>query len=696
MTTYTGNTSGLFLQDGDFIAPGAIVGVLNGFYVVQIDNDAVVRIAGTVWGDLAVLANPGVTLTVAPTGSLSARDRAGLEIDSGGTLNNYGSIDGGNFGVVMGGGASNVITNVGLISGDNYGLYVFAGSSYTSMNFNNLGGTVIAETAIAGAGDLTTINNTGLIASSNGTAGTAVTPAGSKLVLTNSGTIVGKVFGGVQNDVVVNNGQMQGDVDLGAGNDTYRGVGWVDGTVLGNDGNDTLTGGIYDDRLDGGADNDILDGGRGADTMTGGLGNDTFYVDTSGDRVIEAVGGGTDTVYTSVSYTLRAGQEIENLAVNPDTDYANLAINLTGNEFANTLTGNDATNRLDGKGGADTMIGGDGNDIYYVDDAGDVVVETANQGTDTVYTSVSHALSANIETLRAQGTADLSLTGNSLDNLIVGNDGANRIDGGAGGDQMIGGAGNDTYVVDNIRDTVVEKLNGGIDTVESSVSFTLAAYVETLTLTGSAAIDGTGNKFANAITGNGAANTINGKGGFDTLTGGGGADTFVFASKLDAGVNYATITDFQHGVDHIALDLNVFRKSGAAGTLEDQFFTASAPTTKDQHIIYDATTGVLSFDIDGVGTKAAPIAFAQVHARHHARSPRLPDRVRSSLLLLQRGRCRRLTSTEGSGRNTRRPGIAEGPHFRSPVNPPRRSCPRLPAHPSESLRLPRRGLFRAI
>ena len=358
--------------------------------------------------------------------------------------------------------------------------------------------------------------------------------------------------------------------------------------------------------------NNVLDGGAGTDVMTGGAGDDTYYVDQVADKVFESIAGGTDTVYTGVSYVLRAGQEIENLAINPDVAYAALALNLTGNEFANTLTGNDAANKLDGKGGADTMIGGDGNDIYFVDDAGDQIVETAGHGTDTVYTTASHTLSANVEALRGQGTADITLTGNDDANLIVGNAGANRIDGGAGADQMIGADGNDTYVVDNLGDTISERDGGGADSVEASVSFTLGAYVETLTLTGAAAIDGTGSKFANTITGNGAANTIDGKGGFDTLTGNGGADTFVFSSKLDAGLNFATITDFQHGVDHIALDLNVFRKSGAAGTLEDQFFTASAPTTNDQHIIYDAATGVLSFDIDGVGTKAAPIAFAQV------------------------------------------------------------------------------------
>ncbi len=82
---------------------------------------------------------------------------------------------------------------------------------------------------------------------------------------------------------------------------------------------------------------------------------------------------------------------------------------------------------------------------------------------------------------------------------------------------------------------------------------------------------------ANTIVGNDAANTISGKSGFDTLTGGGGADTFVFAHKLNATLNLATITDFEHGVDRIALDDAIFRQIGTVGTLDEAFFTTSAP-----------------------------------------------------------------------------------------------------------------------
>ncbi len=432
-----------------------------------------------------------------------------------------------------------------------------------------------------------------------------------RLDLTNSGSIVGYIRSGGSGDTVTNSGSIQGSVLLGGGNDAYKGAGQVTGTVYGDAGDDTLTGGIYDDRLDGGANDDILDGGRGNDVMTGGTGNDTFYVDWNYDKVIEAVGGGADTVYTTVSYALRAGQEIETLAVNPGADYANLAINLTGNEFANALIGNAANNKLDGKGGADTMTGGDGSDTYYVDDAGDVVVEAANQGTDTIYTSVSYALPAHVEILQATGSANIDLAGDGLANTIVGNAGNNLIDGGAGADRMVGGKGNDIYIVDNAGDVVVEKANGGTDEVRSSVSYALTGHVENLTLTGAGAISATGTKFDNVIIGNDGANTIDGRGGFDAQTGGGGADTFVFSSKLDAAANFATITDFEHGVDRIALDDRFFKAIGTGGALGEQFFTFSAPTTRDQHIIYDQVTGLLSYDLDGSGAKAA-VAFAQV------------------------------------------------------------------------------------
>jgi Ca2+-binding RTX toxin-like protein len=92
------------------------------------------------------------------------------------------------------------------------------------------------------------------------------------------------------------------------------------------------------------------------------------------------------------------------------------------------------------------MVGKAGNDVYFVDDAGDVVVENTNEGTDAVFATVNHTLGSNVETLVLQGSGNLSGTGNALANKLYGNSGDNTLDGGASADLLQGNAGNDTFM----------------------------------------------------------------------------------------------------------------------------------------------------------------------------------------------------------------------------------------------------------
>lgn len=294
----------------------------------------------------------------------------------------------------------------------------------------------------------------------------------------------------------------------------------------GNEQANYLLGNAGANRLTGLGGDDTLDGSAGNDTMLGGGGNDSYVVDASTDVITENANEGTDSVTSSATYTLSAN--VENLTLSGTS-----AINATGNTLNNLLTGNSGANRINGGAGADTMVGGTGNDNYVVDNAGDVVAELVSGGSDGVEASVSYALGVELESLTLTGTAAINGTGNALANTLTGNSGANRLDGGAGADTMIGGAGNDTYVIDNAADVVTELAAGGTDTVESSVTWTLGAQLENLTLVASGAINGTGNALANTLRGNVGDNVLSGGAGNDTMLGGAGNDTYVVDAAAD-------------------------------------------------------------------------------------------------------------------------------------------------------------------
>jgi Ca2+-binding RTX toxin-like protein len=353
--------------------------------------------------------------------------------------------------------------------------------------------------------------------------------------------------------------------------------------------------------------------------MAGGAGDDVFIVDNAGDKAFESNVAGVDTVKSSITYSL-AGQFIEKLILTGAD-----AINGTGNSLANIITGNGAANLLNGGEGADTMAGGAGDDTFLVDNVGDKAIEANVAGIDTVKSSVSYSLGGQfVENLVLTGSGIIDGTGNSLANSLTGNSAANQLNGQEGADTMAGGGGNDIYFVDNAGDKILESNGAGTDTVRSSVSFSLAGqFIEKLALTGSSAVNGTGNSLANLLTGNSAGNVLNGGegndelgggSGNDTLVGGVGLDRYVFDTGLNAASNVDTISGYSVADDRIMLSRAVFTAIGSDGSLAASAFVAgTAAGDADDRILYDGASGKIFYDADGSGGGAA-ILFAQVAA----------------------------------------------------------------------------------
>lgn len=276
------------------------------------------------------------------------------------------------------------------------------------------------------------------------------------------------------------------------------------------------TGNALDNGLTGTVGDDLLDGKAGADTMAGGSGNDAYYVDNALDTIVEVTGGGTDTVVASFDYTLSPG-EIENLVL---VGGAHLG---TGNARSNTLTGGSGNDTLDGGGGGDTLIGGGGDDRYIIRSALDVVTEASGGGIDTEVATFSVTLADHVENLEISGDGSVG-TGNALDNVLTG---------GAGAQTLSGGAGNDTYYLDSVDDLVVEELDGGIDTVVSSVDLAgIPANVENIRLTGAAHF-AVGNDGSNRLSGGSGNDELDGAGGDDLELGGDGDDLLISRAGRD-------------------------------------------------------------------------------------------------------------------------------------------------------------------
>lgn len=315
--------------------------------------------------------------------------------------------------------------------------------------------------------------------------------------------------------------------------------------LIGSDGTEDLIQGLAgNDTLDGRGANDILDGGLGTDTATFAASTASVSVDL-GTGTATGSQSGIDSLFS-----------IENVIGGSGND------TIKGDSRNNLLDGGDGDDTIEGGAGNDTLIGGANTAV------GDILSYSAATGSIMVSLAITTAQStggagrdrvSGFENLKG-GSADDTLTGSDGVNVIWGEAGDDTIWGGGGPDELHGGVGNDiliggtgadaldggsgddTYVVDDAGDTVLESTagaEGGIDNVESSVSFVLDANVENLTLTGKGGIDGTGNAGANAILGNRGANVLDGGTDadpsiVDMLKGGSGNDTYIVRDALDA------------------------------------------------------------------------------------------------------------------------------------------------------------------
>jgi serralysin len=425
-----------------------------------------------------------------------------------------------------------------------------------------------------------------------------------------------------------------------AASDRLRSIEHVDGsafgdTIVGNSGVNHLNGSDGDDRIDGGFGNDILMGGQNTDTVSFETWDPTGLVLVENIRIQLGEGSQQGTATRSaMNFSTFTFSVVE-------TDTLLGFENVRGSNRAETIIGNSGVNTIEGRGSSDTIDGGRGNDTL---DGGD--------GTDTAsfesWDPAAGELTNRLESIRielgavgGQGSATWSLTGitvvesdtlfgfenvrgsnraetivgNAGDNTIEGRGGNDVIDGRGGADTMRGGLGDDTYLVDNAADAITENGGQGIDTVRTSVNFTLTsgADVEFLTTTndgGTAALTLLGNGSGNIVRGNNGNNVIGGGNGDDDLTGLGGQDRFLFDTALDAANNIDVITDFNVADDTIVLSSAVFTGLGS-GVDSNEFVIGTAALDASDRIIYNSQTGDLLFDRDGVGGVAA-IQFAEV------------------------------------------------------------------------------------
>jgi hypothetical protein len=310
----------------------------------------------------------------------------------------------------------------------------------------------------------------------------------------------------------------------------------------------------------------------------------------------------------------------------------------TDDTVTSTLANLQQNDTINGGGGIDTLVLSDGSGTFTVDvdnPTNQVTGITPNGATITNFERFDFSgVGGHILMIGSDSRSDYlvggpgcdTLRGRGGDDVLIGNDDVDVLDGGSGADRMVGGGGNDLYIVDNPGDVVVEDVNGGIDTVQSSINYTLGANVENLSLT-SPATQGTGNALNNIITGNALNNTLVGGDGNDTLIGGVGRDRLIGGNGDDVLIGGAgrdrliggagrdifqldssrdkdnVITDFNPVQDTIIIGTGFSRSLRKGKIKANQFTVGDHASNLKPCFIYNQGTGQLYFDPDGMGSK---------------------------------------------------------------------------------------------
>ena len=547
-------------------AAGATISGRNGSGVGS-DGTATVTNFGTITGSFNIDGN-ATDINSAGAGGVAGGgpdgDGDGIDIDGLATINNHGTIRGlgaGGHGsdglpntaegIAAGGGT---ITNFSgaLIRGLGLGILIDDSSQgpapFTTNVINQAGATIQGDNSFAikivsNLADV--VDNAGTISGGGGVA--IVFGSGNNtLTLRNGSTITGTSDGGTGTDNLNYLFYTAGGVTVNLATGAATGAGGVANfeNVAGSDLADTLTGDGAANQLEGGLGNDSIDGAGGSDTAAFNGQKSTFSLERINATTIKVVDGnaadggdeGTDTVSNVETLSFQLGFETVAVAdlIGLLSD-ANAAANTVKEGVANGTTVGVTASATDGNGQAVTYSLSNNAGGRFTINAASGVVAVANGGLLDFEQATSHTITVRATSADGSFTqSDVTIlvtnvtpdkaTGNSSSNTFVGGTGADSfkggggndvlkggggndtLDGGTGSDRLEGGSGNDTYIVDNKGDKVID--TSGTDTVRASISYTLGKGIENLALTGSKAINGTGNASANTITGNNAANKL--------------------------------------------------------------------------------------------------------------------------------------------------------------------------------------------